>query len=157
MVFRPRPSNQIPPGHRPLRPMSNNLPASTQGTGNIIEQFKQAKPALTDIASKGIGGMSKTLNNVQQVLRVVETTAPLIRQYGPLVKNLPAMLKMMKALNDADNFETGDSLESGELNQEVSSDAISPDIEIDNLKNESNKQEQSKTSTLGQSKPKLFI
>src|SRR5690625_3123067 len=157
MVFRPRPSNQIPPGHRPLRPMGNNLPAPTQGAGNIIEQFKQAKPALTDIASKGIGGMSKTLNNVQQVLRVVETTAPLIRQYGPLVKNLPAMLKMMKALYDADNFETGDSLESGELNQEVSSDAISPDIDIDNLTNETNKQKQFETTTLSQSKRKIYI
>src|SRR5690625_906653 len=80
-----------------------------QDTGNILTRFNQAKPALTEMATKGIGGMSKTLNNIQQVLKVVETTAPLIQQYGPLVKNLPVMLKMIKALNET-NIENNESM-----------------------------------------------
>lgn len=125
-----------------------------QDTGNILTRFNQAKPALTEMATKGIGGMSKTLNNIQQVLKVVETTAPLIQQYGPLVKNLPVMLKMIKALNetDIDNIESMN--ESIDLQEENLKENVTSNNHLVNNKEEN---EQSNIAMTGISEPKLFI
>lgn len=41
------------------------------------------------------------LNNTQNVLRTAQSIGPMVQQYGPLVKNLPAMWKLYKGLKDA--------------------------------------------------------
>jgi hypothetical protein len=47
------------------------------------------------------GGLTSILNNTQQVLRTAQTIGPMIQQYGPLVKNLPAMWKLFRSLKDS--------------------------------------------------------
>src|SRR5699024_2589699 len=117
-----------------------------QDTGNILTRLNQAKPALTEISTKGIGGISKTLNNIQQELKVVETTTTLIQQYGPMVKNLPAMLKMIKALNET-NIENNESMnESIDLQE----DNLKENVAINNnLVNKKEENEQSKIVMTG--------
>lgn len=41
-------------------------------------------------------GISGILNNTQQVLKTAQTIGPMIQQYGPIVKNLPAMWKLYR-------------------------------------------------------------
>ncbi|GFZ76371.1 hypothetical protein GCM10010978_17600 [Compostibacillus humi] len=97
--------------------------------------------SLTNIADKGITGLSKTLTNVQQILNVVQTTAPIIQEYGPMVKNLPAMYRMMKAFKEIQAMDGGEEEEKKEKAEH---------------KVKETEQTTSRQRT-GVSKPKLFI
>jgi hypothetical protein len=46
------------------------------------------------------GGLTGFLNNTQQILKTAQTVGPMLQQYGPLIKNLPAMWKLYKGLKD---------------------------------------------------------
>ena len=46
-------------------------------------------------------GISGFLNNTQQVIKTAQTIGPMIQQYGPIVKNLPAMWKLYRGLKSA--------------------------------------------------------
>ncbi|OLS41665.1 VrrA/YqfQ family protein [Bacillus sp. MRMR6] len=101
-------------------------PPGRSGGGGILSKLlggnKQAMGALQGIqgaarnsASGGSGGgigsilqtlskpdgLSGFLNNTQQVLQTAQSFGPMIQQYGPLVKNLPAMWKLYKGLKDS--------------------------------------------------------
>ncbi|WP_147532382.1 VrrA/YqfQ family protein [Bacillus marasmi] len=45
--------------------------------------------------------ISGFLNNTQQVLNAFQQITPLVSQYGPIVKNLPAMWRLYRGLKDA--------------------------------------------------------
>jgi hypothetical protein len=74
------------------------------------------------------GGLSSILNNTQQILRTAQTIGPMIQQYGPIVKNLPAMWKLFRGLKDASS-DSGDTNESAtsskdeESNSEIESES----------------------------------
>ncbi|MCZ0755579.1 VrrA/YqfQ family protein [Anoxybacillus sp. J5B_2022] len=51
------------------------------------------------------GGISGMLTNVQKMLGIAQNVMPMVQQYGPLVKNLPAMMKIWKELKTTDNSE----------------------------------------------------
>lgn len=55
---------------------------------------------LSTVAEKGVAGFSKTLGNLQQLVNLAQTAAPMIEQYGPMIKNLPALYKMLKIMNE---------------------------------------------------------
>ena len=82
-------------GRHNLSTPPNRLPAATKIPVSLPTNIL-ASPKI----NKGIGGFAKTLENLQQVLRMVETTTPFIREYGPMIKNLPAMYRMMRAFKD---------------------------------------------------------
>ncbi|MFD2209111.1 VrrA/YqfQ family protein [Virgibacillus halophilus] len=133
MVFPP----QRPGMFGPMSPFQRpgNFPVPSQGTGNGLTSmlkgifgagntgFTQTGMPFSSMAQTGVGsgGFAGSLQNIQQILKMVETTAPMIKQYGPMVRNLPAMFKMMKALSsmesgDDDNSE--ESVESEEKEEE---------------------------------------
>lgn len=51
-------------------------------------------------------GLTGFLNNTQQVLQSAQSLGPMIQQYGPIVKNLPAMWRLYRGLKDAPSEET---------------------------------------------------
>jgi hypothetical protein len=53
-------------------------------------------------------GLSGILNNTQQVLKTAQSIAPMIQQYGPIVKNLPMMWKLYKGFKDLPSGETAE-------------------------------------------------
>jgi hypothetical protein len=57
------------------------------------------------------GGLTSFLNNTQQVLKTAQTVGPMLQQYGPLIKNLPAMWKLYRGLKgvSSETEETKDS------------------------------------------------
>ncbi|WP_052343511.1 VrrA/YqfQ family protein [Bacillus massiliigorillae] len=72
---------------------------------------RAAASTVASTAASG-GGILKTmldpsnltnmLNNTQKVLQTAESFTPLVQQYGPLVKNIPAMWKLFRGLKDTD-------------------------------------------------------
>ncbi len=53
----------------------------------------------------GGGKVTNTLGNIQQVLKMAQSAAPIVQQYGPMVKNLPMMINMIKAFNESESTE----------------------------------------------------
>ncbi|RFU71722.1 hypothetical protein D0469_00945 [Peribacillus saganii] len=52
---------------------------------------------------KNPGSISSFLSNTQKVLQAAEAVGPMFQQYGPLVKNFPALWKLYKGLKDSDS------------------------------------------------------
>lgn len=129
----------------PNRSLNNSNPTSSN---NILQNlFKNQSTA--GLVNKGVGGLSNTLNNVQQVLKMVETTTPLVQEYGPMVKNLPAMYKMMKAFKD---------IESTDDNKEIKKDQTEEEDITGNKENTiDDKEDFNLKKDSGESIPKLFI
>jgi hypothetical protein len=123
------------------------MPARNNPVAGIMQQFMGKNQNVGQMATKGFDGLSRTLNGVQQVLRVVDTATPIVKQYGPLVRNLPAMYRMMKAFQDINTTE-GEQ-ESGELESLA--------LESSSRSSESFYESSVKRTREGQSTPKLFI
>lgn len=74
-----------------------------------------ATSAASGAAGTGTGGLMSVMSNVQNGLKMFETAMPMVQQYGPMMKNIPAMFQMMKEfknLPDADNTEANEGEES---------------------------------------------
>lgn len=152
MVFQPRYLNQHPRqnnfqsnynyGYR-TPPVYNQ---EKQGTNSLIDRFNRAKPNLISMTNKGVNGISKTLTNTQQILKVVETTAPIVQQYGPVIKNLPMIFKMLKAFNESEASDESQV----DLQEQNDGDDINDDEDFDYGYNEYSYQSD-------QPAPKLFI
>lgn len=127
--------------------------------------------------------ISSFLNNTQNVLRTAQQVGPMIQQYGPIVKNLPAMWKLYRGLKNSstdvenDSNELDESTESNEKesskdivsknglssesssNQKVSAKATSTSSSTStNRKSKARQNVKSiKETKTGESVPKLFI
>lgn len=146
MVFPSRPQRSLP--SRQPRQMFPNQQFSNKMTSNS-KQGKGWQPLI----AKGVNGVSKTLGNVQQVLNVVQSTTPFIQQYGPMVKNIPSMYRMIKAFKDVDNSDKPDADKKEKETQWINQKSSG-------TKDENAKQDvlpKQRTNSDGQSTPKLFI
>ena len=89
--------------------------------------------------------LSAMIGNVQKTLKMAESVVPVVQQYGPLMKNLPAMIKMYSAIKNAGNDEEED-------NEGISLSDVTTDSE-----EFENNEEKPKASGTGKSVPKLYI
>jgi hypothetical protein len=103
-------------------------------------------------ASTG-GGFTGMLTNIQKMLGVAQNVVPMVQQYGPLVKNLPAMMKMWKELKATDDDEKEEKEEKQEEKREKKQ---SPPAKRDVPTAKSTTQEK-QTKDPKPSKPKLYI
>ncbi|WP_117169410.1 VrrA/YqfQ family protein [Paraliobacillus sediminis] len=121
----------------------------------------------------GGSGVTGTLNNIQQVLKMTQSVTPLIQQYGPMVKNIPSMLALLKAFQESDDegdeadtnldmdevdnetvINTSEEVESIEKRAKVAINESSDDLyHIETEMNAKSKQQTKAQS----SKPKLYI
>lgn len=133
---------------------------------NFVRQNELANQSLlrpdkiSSFATKGADGLSKTLGNVQQVLKVIQTTAPIVQQYGPMIKNLPALYRMMKAVNEIDDEEVVTQTKTDEAKETqvvLKEDVNEAGIEEANISNNSNPTTEPSRRKTGESKPLLFI
>lgn len=65
--------------------------ANRSSGGGILEALK--KP----------DGITNMLTNTQKVLQAAEQVTPMIQQYGPMVKNIPAMWNVVRALGSSES------------------------------------------------------
>ncbi|MEC2160455.1 VrrA/YqfQ family protein [Virgibacillus halodenitrificans] len=132
-----------------------NYPERQKGLQSLISRFIRPKGgigALNNTANTAStlatsGGITSKLDNVQNILKMVQTTAPLVQEYGPMVKNLPAMYRMMKAFKDMENIEETTENEGAEEDK----------ILLESIQVESDERIVSKKDTRGLSQPKLYI
>ena len=165
----PSPFGQYPNTFRqsgPFSPRFNHPTTYPPGMANrggggipgLLQRFLQ--PSATQGATGG--GVTQFLGNMQQVLQMAQSATPIVQQYGPMVKNLPMMLKMLKAFNEIDD--DSDSDESNQ-NKEVE---VKDNMEKETKKKISVKKESlnkiegsslksNQTKKQGISTPKLFI
>ncbi len=81
-------SNQTP--QNLFAPPSGMRKNETRSGGGILDTLKNPE------------GLNTMLNNTQRVLQAAEQFTPMIQQYGPIVKNLPSIWKLMRAFNSSD-------------------------------------------------------
>lgn len=112
----PPPSARSFPFARPLFPTHPYTQATGGGFLSRLFARGPAMPsspfaALTPMqnaassASATGGGISGMLTNVQKMLGIAQNVMPMVQQYGPFVKNLPAMMKIWKELKATDENE----------------------------------------------------
>ncbi|MCA0970416.1 YqfQ family protein [Halobacillus litoralis] len=88
-------------------------------------------------AANAVAGAAKTggagwLSHMQTALKAMQSAAPMVQQYGPMMKNIPAMINMMKLMNEPDDDEeveestTASKKEESSFNFESSSEVSSP-------------------------------
>lgn len=92
--------------------------------------------------------LSAMMGNVQKTLKMAESVVPMVQQYGPIMKNIPAMIRMYNAIKNA-----GD--EEEENNETISLDDITSDGE--ELETEDETTETTEAKGSGKSVPKLYI
>ncbi|WP_453994937.1 VrrA/YqfQ family protein [Bacillus nitroreducens] len=94
--------------------------------------------------------LSAIMGNVQKTLKMAESVVPMVQQYGPLMKNIPSMIKMYNAIKNAD-FDESEENEKEE-DETISLSEVTPDGEdVEKI------DEKAKTSGTGKSVPKLYI
>jgi hypothetical protein len=64
------------------------------------------------------GGFLGMLTNVQKMLGIAQNVMPMVQQYGPLIKNLPAMIRIWKELKPADEEESAEESKTKNNSQE---------------------------------------
>lgn len=130
-------------GQRPY--MSRGLRPNTGMQGGILSKLfgrsgatggmgLRSSPIGPMQGARGSGGFLQALSNpatingflsnTQKVLNTASQVGPMIQQYGPLVRNLPAMWKIYKGFKDAaktddnsnENLESSSFEESGDKN-----------------------------------------
>lgn len=146
-----------------------------QGSGmNGLMGMRQANRAAGGSGSflqslTNPGGLSSFLNNTQQVLKTAQTIGPMIQQYGPIVKNLPALWKLYRGLKNAsDKPQEESSGSSSDKTSESIATTLSKDEKSskDTLKTTSNQMQKRRVKDAstsrsskekGASIPKLYI
>ena len=138
-----------------LRGMQGATQAATRGGGGLLQSLSNP------------GGITGFLNNTQQVLKTAQSFGPMIQQYGPIVKNLPAMWKLYRGLKNAPD--STDEVKKDETPKKVEEKAESSVESSENVTTGNKKQTQKKKKQTqpkrqgtishqkGASVPKLYI
>lgn len=109
------------------------------------------------------GGITSMLNNTQQVLKTAQSIGPMIQQYGPIVKNIPAMWKLYRGLKNAPDSTEETANASAKKTETVAETSVKDGTEKLSSKN---KQTEKRKKTAGEeasgirkgsSVPKLYI
>lgn len=123
-----------------LNPASAAAPAS-QASGGLLN-------ALSNPSA--INGF---LTNTQKMLNTASQFGPMVQQYGPLVKNIPAMWKLYRGMNDS-----SDSSTSKDENKKIDSKVEKKKTSVNTAKKESHHIPNTEVKKqIGMSKPKLYI
>ena len=100
-----------------------------QGTGGLLSRFLSNPESAS--------GM---FNNIQKAVNVANQFTPMIQQYGPMIRNIPSLIKLYKEINSSDD--------------EVQDEAEAKEVPIAPKKE---KPHHEKSVPKGSSKPKLYI
>ncbi|EZP76177.1 hypothetical protein H839_12909 [Parageobacillus genomosp. 1] len=95
------------------------------------------------------------LTNVQKMLGIAQNVMPMVQQYGPLIKNLPAMIRIWKELKPADEEESKTENNSQENKKKTTSSAKKRTVPKAAKTNENKRAESEKGPK--PSTPKLYI
>ncbi|QTM99592.1 hypothetical protein ERJ70_09955 [Sediminibacillus dalangtanensis] len=133
----------------------------------LLQRFTQPSAVSQFPAAAGGGSkLTSTLGNVQQAIKMAQSAMPVIQQYGPMVKNIPMMINMLKAFNEEDGSDVDEETAKSEAAHSVSSEEEGDKIEMEqeNLykieaadKPKRKTVRKARTTQSGNSVPKLYI
>lgn len=112
----------------------------TRSGGGFLETLKNPE------------GISNMLNNTQRVLQAAEQFTPMIQQYGPIVKNLPSIWKLMRAFKSSDDEKVETKKEESVIEKRSPSKRKQQDSSSSHSKPKESPQKKKKDSV-----PKLYI
>ncbi len=113
--------------------MYPHFPEGEQHQGSLLQ-------SLTDP-----NAISSFLNNTQQVLQAAQQIGPMVSQYGPVIRNLPAMWKLYRGLKDAVNENPVEDAESQEVS--ITDDEPASSIQSEKNNNSETKKEERQEPT----------
>lgn len=98
----------MPPwgGYQPIaqqaiqQTVSPGLATNSSSSSGLLGLLKKLNPSG--------GSLFETLDKIQGLLKMSQSITPKIQEYGPLIKNLPTMLALMKEFNDEEENEATD-------------------------------------------------
>ncbi|WP_179123878.1 VrrA/YqfQ family protein [Paraliobacillus ryukyuensis] len=134
----PSPSNFTPRNMQSFQPWGpmrgpftppTQVPSTSSGLQGLLQRFLPSK-LLSQVGSGG-GGITQTLTNLQQILKMTQSVTPLIQQYGPLMKNLPSMISLLKAFQET---ESDDEAEEKDTDEDI--DLLEVDEEDEDAKDQ---------------------
>lgn len=110
-MFPFNPMGQMPPTQIPFSPFTNQLPnvlGAQRGGGFLAKLLGSGAGApqagmnmLGPVGkSAGIGGF---LSNTQNVMKTINTVGPMVQQYSPMLRNVPAMLRIFREFNNLED------------------------------------------------------
>lgn len=129
--------NSAPPN---LFALPSQVKQETRSGGGFLETLKNPE------------GISNMLNNTQRVLQAAEQFTPMIQQYGPIVKNLPSIWKIMRAFKSSDDEKTETKKEEPVKEKQSPSKRKQQDSSSSHSETEQSTQKKKKDSV-----PKLYI
>jgi hypothetical protein len=143
-------AQSAPSQFNPLQGAAGFQRSSSQAGGSFLKNLMNP------------GSINGFLNNTQNVLKSAQQMGPMIQQfqqYGPLVKNLPAMWKLYRGLSAADTEEE-ESIDSpvDDVEEEIQPEAKSATKKTKKRRSTSSpdKSQKKQTQSSG-SKPKLYV
>lgn len=86
---------------------SPGLLSDTNSSSGLLGMLKKLNPSG--------GSLFETLDKIQGFLKMSQSIAPKIQEYGPLIKNLPTMLALMKEFNEEEESEEASDNQSDSL------------------------------------------
>ncbi|WP_440895682.1 VrrA/YqfQ family protein [Amphibacillus sp. Q70] len=90
------------------------------------------------------GNLTETLDQIQNLIKMTQSVAPKIQEYGPLIKNLPNMLALMKEFNEAEEEETNNETDEADVEND-STDELDKILGLDQTKEQEQDNKVSKT------------
>ncbi|MCD8500656.1 MAG: YqfQ family protein, partial [Bacillaceae bacterium] len=100
--------------------MQGGIPAFGQAAAAAAPTVGKSGGFLAKLlgGSQAGGGMTSLLNilqNAQKAVGAVQTVAPMVQQYYPIVKSIPAMIAMMKSNDDDTSNQKEESIDNTNL------------------------------------------
>ncbi|MFG6118382.1 VrrA/YqfQ family protein [Thalassobacillus sp. B23F22_16] len=164
-----------PPGFGGQSPFQIGPYGNQFGMGNQFRGMPQKQGFLSKLlAKRGAGAAARggfgavqgggtdfasMLGNAQQVLKVAQSAAPMIQQYGPMVKNIPTLINLWKIMREPDG-ETETQAESSLRSPDRMESRVSSNRESTRRHEESSgalRSNKGSRSNQGTSQPKLYI
>ncbi|OAT74491.1 hypothetical protein A7K69_01910 [Parageobacillus thermoglucosidasius] len=174
MIYNRPPTFPSPPMARafPFSPMRAAGPYPRLG-GFLSRLFSRGQPlspaspwmgpAIQSAASASAGantggGFLSMLTNAQKMLGIAQNVMPMVQQYGPLIKNLPGMIRIWKELKttDPEENDTEKNIQENKKKTSSSSKKRSKKRTVPKSKTNENKRSPS-AKTPRPSTPKLYI
>src|SRR5699024_10240183 len=121
---------------------------------NMLQSIGAPNTSVMNLATRGTGRLYKTVNHVQQALKMAETITKIVKQYGLKVKNITYKIKMLKALKDYESTESESEINLPEITS--FDDVQKKDVE-EEIPHIENNERTNKHENKGASIPKLYI
>ncbi|SDH48513.1 YqfQ-like protein [Alteribacillus persepolensis] len=138
--YRSFPDTQHMPAMNRMQPPANapteraSTPFAQRSSASVPFAGRSLAP-LASLATQQ-GGLSNIVPSVQKMINVAQTVTPMVKQYYPLVKQLPALWSMLSSTtNDSSHIDTNYQDNPGK--EEISEPFPEPAAESDNKKAES--------------------